>query len=209
MRRWSPAPKAPARRPRLVIMVKEPWPGRVKTRLGAGIGMAPAARWFRRQSLALIRRLSRDPRWETWIAVSPDREGLASRIWPPGVRRTPQGRGDLGARMGRIFRDLPPGPVVIVGADIPGVGPEDIVAAFHGLGACDAVLGPAEDGGYWLIGLARGRRGAPARLFAGVRWSTRHALADTEATLDATRVARLRTLRDVDEAADLDALRLR
>lgn len=199
-----PPRPGPARRPRLVVMVKEPRPGRVKTRLAAGIGAAPAARWFRRQSLALLRRLGRDPRWETWIAVSPDREGLESRVWPAGAPRTPQGPGDLGRRMGRILRAFPPGPVVIVGADIPGVTPTDIAAAFRALGRAEAVIGPAEDGGYWLIGLARGRRPAPAGLFAGVRWSTRHALADTEATLGGLRVARLRTLSDVDEAEDLE-----
>lgn len=195
---------APVRRRRLVIMVKEPRPGRVKTRLGAGIGMGPAARWFRRQSLSLIRRLGGDPRWETWIAVSPDRDGIKSRIWPRGLRRVPQGAGDLGRRMGRIFRDFPPGPVVIVGADIPGVRAADIEAAFRALGLAEAVFGPAEDGGYWLIGLARGRRRAPGGLFAGVRWSTRHALADTAATLGTARIGYLRRLRDVDEAGDLD-----
>lgn len=199
-----PPRPGPARRPRLVVMVKEPRPGRVKTRLAAGIGAAPAARWFRRQSISLLRRLGRDPRWETWISVSPDREGMESRVWPASLRRTPQGLGDLGRRMGRIFRAFPPGPVVIVGADIPGVTPADVAAAFRALGYADAVLGPAEDGGYWLIGLARGRRPAPAGLFAGVRWSTRHALADTEATLGDLRVASLRTLGDVDEASDLE-----
>ena len=73
-------------------MVKEPRPGRVKTRLGHEIGMVEAARWFRRQSLSLLRNL-RDPRWELVLAVSPDREGLASRIWPAGLARVPQGRG--------------------------------------------------------------------------------------------------------------------
>ncbi|MEO1293015.1 MAG: hypothetical protein AAFV62_09325, partial [Pseudomonadota bacterium] len=57
---------------RLVIFVKEPVAGRVKTRLGRGIGMAPAAWWFRHQSRHLIRTLSADPRWETILAVAPD-----------------------------------------------------------------------------------------------------------------------------------------
>ncbi len=108
------------RRHRLVVMVKEPHPGRVKTRLGRGIGMVPAAWWFRHQCARLLRGLA-DPRWDTVLAVSPDAEGLASRIWPAHLGRVPQGRGDLGARMGRVFRGLPPGPVVIIGADIPGV----------------------------------------------------------------------------------------
>jgi glycosyltransferase A (GT-A) superfamily protein (DUF2064 family) len=63
---------SPERRARLILMVKEPVPGRVKTRLGRGIGMVPAAWWFRHQTARLIRRLE-DPRWELVLAVTPDR----------------------------------------------------------------------------------------------------------------------------------------
>ena len=188
------------RRPRLVVMVKEPRPGRVKTRLGRGIGMVGAAWWFRRQARALLRRLA-DPRWVLVLAVSPDAEGMASRVWPAHLPRVPQGRGDLGHRMGRLFRALPPGPVVIVGADIPGITRGHIADAFAALGRAPAVVGPAPDGGYWLIGLKRTAR-PPARLFDGVRWSTPHARADTERTLPRP-IAHVATLRDVDTAADL------
>lgn len=194
---------APTHRRRLVIFLKEPRPGRAKTRLGAEIGMRDAAWWFRLQAQSLVRRLAHDPRWETWLAVSPDREGLESRIWPPRVRRFAQGPGDLGARMGGVFRRFPPGPVLIIGSDIPAIASADIAAGFSALGGADAVFGPADDGGYWLIGLARGRRPCPAGLFQAVRWSTEHALADTRATMPDARVALLRPLRDVDHAADL------
>lgn len=192
-------------RPRLVIFAKEPLPGRVKTRLGRGVGMVEAAGWYRRESLALARRLGRDPRWESWIAVSPDAAGMASRFWPEGLRRWPQGKGDLGARMGRVFRRLPPGPVVIIGADIPGVDPQQIATAFQALGGAEAVFGPAHDGGYWLVGLRRGRRPAPPGLFEGVRWSTEHALGDTVASLGTERHALIERLRDVDTVDDLSA----
>jgi rSAM/selenodomain-associated transferase 1 len=188
-------------RRRLFIFVKEPHPGRVKTRLGAGIGHIGAAWWFRRQCARLLRKLD-DVRWETWIAVSPDREGLMSRIWPSHFPKWVQGRGDLGARMGRVLQTAPPGPVVIIGADIPDIAAADIEAAFRALGDHDVVVGPAPDGGYWLIGMARRRR-IPATLFRGVRWSTNNALADTLASLPGMRVARLRMLNDVDEVADL------
>ncbi|WP_425093059.1 TIGR04282 family arsenosugar biosynthesis glycosyltransferase [Tropicimonas sp. S265A] len=188
-------------RPTLVIMVKEPRPGRVKTRLGRDIGMVAAAWWFRHQSARLIRRLT-DRRWRLVLAVSPDVEGLASRVWPETLARVPQGAGDLGDRMGRVFRSLPPGPVVIIGADIPDIAPPHIAEAFNALGQADAVLGPAPDGGYWLVGLAR-RQAVPARLFDGVRWSTAHARLDTEASMFGLRIARVATLRDVDTAADL------
>ena len=104
--------------------------------------------------------------------------------------------------MGRVFRSLPPGPVCIIGADIPGIEKRHIAKAFQALGGHDAVLGPAPDGGYWLIGLKRSTPPS-AHLFQNVRWSTRHAMADTIATLGTDRIALIDTLRDVDEAADL------
>ncbi|OSP55319.1 DUF2064 domain-containing protein [Pseudoruegeria sp. SK021] len=193
-------------RPRLVVMLKEPHPGRVKTRLGRDIGMVRSAWWFRHQAAGLLRRL-RDPRWDLVLAVSPDREGCLSRVWPEDLPRWPQGHGDLGDRMARIFRQMPGGPVAIIGADIPAVGKGHVARAFAALGRAEAVVGPAPDGGYWLIGLAR-RRGIPPGLFKGVRWSTDHALDDTCATLPGHRIAGIDVLSDVDTVADLPRRRL-
>ncbi|MEC3859769.1 TIGR04282 family arsenosugar biosynthesis glycosyltransferase [Mesobacterium sp. TK19101] len=185
----------------LVVMLKEPHPGRVKTRLGRDIGMVAAAWWFRHQTAGLLRRL-RDPRWQVVLAVAPDAEGLQSRIWPGDFPRLPQGAGNLGDRMARVFRSLPPGPVCIIGGDIPGVRPPHIARAFAALGDHDAVFGPAPDGGYWLVGL-KCSAAVPAGLFDGVRWSSAHALADSVATLAGKRVALVDELADVDTAADL------
>jgi rSAM/selenodomain-associated transferase 1 len=189
------------RRGTLVVMLKEPRPGRVKTRLGREIGRVPAAWWFRHQVTRLLRRIE-DPRWHLMLAVSPDRAGMASRVWPGHLQRVAQGGGDLGARMGRLLRGLPPGPVCIVGADIPGLRRAHVARAFAALGAHEAVLGPAQDGGYWLIGLRR-TAAVPSGLFRGVRWSTGHALGDTIASLGGLRVALCDRLSDVDTAADL------
>ena len=190
-------------RRRVVLFAKEPFPGRVKTRLARGIGSIAAARWFRRESLLLARRLASDPRWELVIAVSPDEAGLKSRVWPERLARWPQGGGDLGARMGRCFQNMPPGPVVIVGADIPGVSRDLVWSAFQALGRSDAVIGPAPDGGYWLIGLKRTPRRAPAQLFEGVRWSSAHTRTDTEASLSGLSLLHIAELADVDEIEDL------
>lgn len=184
----------------LVVMVKEPRPGRVKTRLGRDIGMVGAAWWFRHQTRRVLRRL-RDPRWELVLAVSPDAEGLASRVWPADLARTPQGRGDLGDRMGVAFDAMPSGPVCIIGADIPGVSRAAVAEAFAALGSSEAVFGPAPDGGYWLVGLKRMRR--HKGLFEGVRWSSEFALRDSVTSLRGARVAYVRSLSDVDTVADL------
>lgn len=189
----------------LVIFLKEPRAGRVKTRLGREIGMTKAAWWFRHQYARLVRRVAYDPRWQTVLAISPDL-AIRSAVWPSGIARWPQGRGDLGARMGRAFRAMPPGPVVIIGADVPGITAGHIARAFAALGRDDTVFGPAPDGGFWLIGLKRGGRGIPARLFHGVRWSTEHALADTATTLAPLSIGTTDTLADVDAAEDLKKL---
>lgn len=185
-------------------MIKEPRPGRVKTRLGRDMGLTSAAWWFRHQSAALISRL-RDPRWELTLAVAPDVAGLTSRIWPADLPRVPQGTGSLGDRMARQMHILPPGPVCIIGADIPGISRRHINVAFQSLGNHDATFGPAPDGGYWLVGLKR-MVPPPPSLFQNVRWSTEHALADSRASLPNHRIATVATLADVDTLADLKRL---
>ena len=183
------------------MMLKEPRPGRVKSRLGREVGHVPAAWWFRHQAGAILRRL-RDPRWELVLAVTPDVEGMRSRVWPRDLPRVPQGRGDLGERMGRLLRGGPPGPTCIVGADIPDLDRVHVAEAFRALGRADAVLGPATDGGYWLVGLHR-TAAPPATMFRAVRWSGPHALADTVASMRGLRIARAAVLSDVDTAHDL------
>lgn len=190
--------------PTLVVMVKEPHPGRVKTRLGRDIGLTSSAWWFRHQVAGLLRRIE-DPRWQTVLAVAPDVEGLKSRVWPEHFPRVPQGPGNLGDRMARVFRTMPKGPVCIIGGDIPGITRTRVGEAFKALGNHDAVFGPAPDGGYWLVGLKR-QRPVPPRLFEGVRWSTDTALADSAATMKGLSIAHVATLRDVDTLADLKSL---
>ena len=188
-------------------MLKEPRPGRVKTRLGRDIGMTAAAWWFRHQTASLLRRID-DPRWHTVLAVSPEIQGLTSRIWRKSLPRVPQGGGDLGQRMARVMARFPTRRVCVIGADIPGITPTRIAHAATLLGRHDAVFGPAEDGGYWLVGLRRGGLATP-RMFAGVRWSTPHALADTMAALDGWRIGLADRLADIDTGADLHRLNRR
>lgn len=182
-------------------MVKEPVPGRVKTRLGQDIGMTNAAWWFRHQALSLIRRLQ-DPRWELIIAVSPEKAGMTSRIWPAHLPRHPQGHGDLGQRMARLLRGTAPGPACLIGADIPAISKTHIQDAFDALGRNDAVFGPATDGGFWLVGLKH-PAAAPSSLFKNVRWSSEHALNDSKATLPDYRITDVAKLADIDTSDDL------
>ena len=192
----------------LVVMAKAPRLGRVKRRLAAAVGDQAALAFYRRALAGLLRRVGRDPRWRCWLYVTPDRAMSCGRLWPRGLPRRPQGQGDLGRRMARPFAELPPGAVVIVGSDIPGIARRHILEAFRQLGRHDAVLGPASDGGYWLIGLRR--RPHTPRPFRGVRWSSPHALADTVAGFDARHtLALLEELEDVDDGTSYARFRAR
>ncbi len=182
--------------------------GRVKTRLARGIGRVAAWSFYRRTLAAVSRPLVRDPRWQCWFAVSPDSAADETRIWPVDCPRFAQGNGDLGQRMGRVMANMPGGPVVIIGADIPDIRPHHIAAAFKVLGNHDAVFGPADDGGYWLAGLRR--RPFIVPLFKNVRWSTENALSDTIDNLPpGSKIAYLETLADVDDMSDLQNWRAR
>ncbi len=183
------------------VFARAPRLGAVKRRLAREIGARAALYFHRATLLALLRVLAAERRVRTILAQTPDRPRF--RL-PLQVARVGQGGGDLGARMQRAAARVPHGRVVIIGCDIPDARAADVVAAFRALGRADAVFGPAEDGGYWLVGLSPRR---PARPFAAVRWSTAHALADTLANFCGRRVTFLRTLRDVDTAQDLHGLR--
>lgn len=194
----------PRHAPRLVVMVKNPVAGRVKTRLARGIGTVRATALYRNLVRATTFRLGHDPRWQMLFSVTPD-AAVNGRMLPPVFARMAQGDGDIGARLEHIFDCAPPGPVIIIGTDIPGIDPADIAHGFRALGQHDAVIGPSDDGGFWLIGLSAGVR-RKAR-FANVRWSSVHARRDTEANLVGYRLARLRALDDIDTAEDYVALR--
>lgn len=183
----------------VILFLRAPRLGRVKRRLAHAIGDGAALAFHRHVATRLLRLLARDGRWRVHVAVTPDR-AFVPRAWRVGARMG-QGGGDLGRRMARAFDRLPPGPAVLVGVDIPALGTRQIAAAFAALGRHDAVFGPAEDGGYWLVGFAR-RTTLPRGLFAPVRWSSEHALADTLASLPRRmRVAVLERLADVDDEA--------
>ena len=188
------------RRRTLIVMVKEPRPGRVKTRLGQDIGMVSAAWWYRHQVAGLLRRL-RDPRWDIALSVAPD-TACHGAYWPGDLARMPQGTGDLGRRMRRALSAFS-GPVVLIGSDIPGVERRLIAEAFAKLGTAKSVIGPAEDGGFWLVGLVNGAA-APTSMFEGARWSHADTLKDVLPTLPHP-VAFAASLKDVDTATDLQA----
>ncbi len=180
-----------------VVFARAPRLGTVKRRLAEDIGQRAALRFHQNTLSALLLRLSRDRRFRTLLSITPDRAHVRAPIRVCIMR---QGRGNLGERMDRAFRQSPRTQVALVGCDIPELRPADLQAAFRALGTATAVFGPASDGGYWLVGLSPRR---PSRPFANVRWSSPHALTDTLTNFRGRAVAFLRVLHDVDRAKDL------
>jgi rSAM/selenodomain-associated transferase 1 len=182
----------------VVLFVRAPQLGSGKRRLAQDIGDIGALRFEKLMLRWLLRRLGADKRWHLRLAVTPDKARRQIRQWRGRTETAGQGRGDLGARMLRALRALPPGPVVLVGADIPALDGQNVAAAFRLLGDHDLVFGPAEDGGFWLVG-ARHPRQLP-HMFQGVRWSSPYALADTLAGIPRRlTVAFADPLEDVDD----------
>ena len=180
----------------VIVFARAPQLGTVKRRLARDIGDRNALRFHLATLTALLRDLLRCQRFDVVLAVTPDR---ARFRLPVRVGRIGQGRGDLGRRMSRALGRFGRGRVALVGCDIPDATSADLRLAFRRLGSADAVFGPADDGGYWLIALGPRR---PADLFGASRWSTEHALADTLHQFRNHRVGFVRQLRDVDTLAD-------
>ncbi len=193
----------------LIVMAKAPRFGRVKTRLAAGVGPLEAWRFYRNSLNALLCRLGRDRRWQLILAVTPDDFSGGRAFWPRHGARRAQGRGDLGQRMRNAL--LAAGRsgdrVVLIGGDIPGVEAGHIDNAFRALARRSMVVGPAGDGGFWLIGIRREGKGPGdgglAGAFDGIRWSQPDVL---QRLLENTRhrpPVLTDCLQDVDEVADL------
>jgi len=190
----------------LVVFAKQPVMGAVKKRLAKDIGLVKAT-WFYRQNLTrILRILARDSRWQLWLALSPENASLWPGI-PANTRIITQGHGDLGDRMDRVMQSLPPGPVAIIGSDIPGVLPRHINCVFNVLKRDDVVIGPAGDGGYWVIGMKR--RPVPRGAFKNVDWSSGMEMFQTLGNLTRWNRRWASELHDIDDGDDWDAWRRR
>lgn len=192
-------------------MTKVPAPGRTKTRLAAAIGAdaaAAVARAFLLDTLALSERAAAEAGAVLIVHTDPD-------VPPPWVvdlvtshqgTLASQGEGDLGVRLRRAL-ELDPSPArVVLGTDTPDLPPRLVTAALGALDTRQAILGPSDDGGFHLLGLAAS---APAAwLERGIRWSSAHTLADTAKALAEAglTVGNGATWTDVDDVDGLRAL---
>jgi len=204
--RYALAPRPAAPSDRLIVFGRFPTPGRTKTRLIGELGAIGAAECQRRMTEHIVRavRAAADPaRTQLEFAYEGGAAAGIRRWVGRRFRAHPQGTGDVGERMARCFDrafadrcDR----VVLIGTDCPGATAEILREAFDALATHDLVVGPAVDGGYYLIGMRR-----PADVFSGIEWSTSTVLAETldRATDQGMTVHRLATLRDMDRPEDL------
>ena len=189
----------------LVVFVKEPRPGAVKTRLAAAVGSQVAADFYRTLVETVLQATTPVPgEYERLVFFDPPEARRALREWLPGVSLRAQGAGELGERLADAFaRAFGRGAtrVAIVGSDAPGVTRDTVLRALGALDEADVVLGPAEDGGYYLIAL----RAPRLELVRGIDWSTPAVMRQTLERAAAARlvVRQLEPLRDVDTLADL------
>lgn len=192
---------------RLIVFTRHPEPGKAKRRLIPALGSAGAAhvqREMTRHTLRWVRELVCSHGLSVEVHFEGGSEGLMQACFGTGWTYRPQASGDLGQRMSRAFRDAFREGVretVIVGTDCPGMRADLARSAFDGLKDHDVVLGPAVDGGYYLIGL----RGEVPQLFDGIPWGTGDVFKRTlevigRLGLSATQLA---PLRDVDRPEDL------
>ncbi|MEU9836863.1 TIGR04282 family arsenosugar biosynthesis glycosyltransferase [Streptosporangium sp. NPDC048047] len=187
----------------IVVIAKEPLPGRVKTRLTPPFTPAEAAALASAALADTLDAVARVPVRHRVLAL----RGRTGPWLPPGFTVLPQ-RGDgLDERLAAAFDDAHrahPEPVVLIGMDTPQVTPSLLMSAMDELVRCDAVFGPAADGGFWLLGL---RRPDPA-LLLGVPMSLPVTGAEQLRRLRAAglSVGLLPSLRDVDTAEDAAAV---
>lgn len=192
---------------RILIFAKAPLAGQAKTRLIPALGADGAARLATAMLAETVAAaLEADVgRPELCASPAPDEPEWAGLL-PDGVDLSDQGEGDLGERLARASQRIIAGgeQVLLIGTDCPGLSSELLRAAAFRLRIYDAVIHPAIDGGYALLGLRRFDRS----LFEGISWSTSTVTAETIACL-----VRLGwshhvglTLRDIDEPADLQWL---
>lgn len=194
-------------RPIVFIFARAPRYGAVKTRLARDIGAAETLRFYRNTLNDVARRLASSGRLDVVLAVTPDKAATGAGCWPPGLARVAQGRGHLGQRMVRVLKCAGNRPAIVIGSDIPDASVSLVLDAARVLGQRRFVLGPTQDGGYWLIGARHPARLARRQL-DGVRWSTPHALADTVAKLNDTGLLSC-ILTDVDDGRDYSLIKSR
>ncbi len=190
----------------ILLFIKYPEPGKVKTRFAAEAGQDAALVLYRLLVDRVMKIVTRC-QYPFRICFSPATAGDAFAFWlGPDHRYQPQQGGDLGERMKTAFQKVFSEGVeraLLIGSDVPGLGPEIVEEAFQVLDDCDVVIGPARDGGYYMIGFTASS--FKPEVFDKIPWSTNAVYAATCRIMKAAelRIHCLPLLRDIDTLQDL------
>lgn len=181
--------------PKLSIFARLPEPGKVKTRLIPALGDEGAARLYSRL-LGHTVEVARGSGLEFELRVTGGEAAAFHQLFGSDVAVVDQGEGDLGARMARVGA-----PALLIGSDCPGISVAVLRAAAGALQDRRVVLGPANDGGYYLVGFSE----PVPFLFEDMEWSTPRVLSETLARMAARGMgpAILPELADIDTPEDL------
>ena len=199
-----------ALRARVALMAKAPVSGLAKTRLAPALGAAGAAALAERLLRHAVGQAVASGLGPVTLWAAPDiRHPVFQHLHHrAGVALATQPAGDLGERMAHVFERAfaeGPGPVLLMGCDIPSLDAAALRAAATALESHAVVFAPALDGGYGLVGLRAAPPGLLQALFIGMHWSTPQVMADSRARLAGIGVAHaeLPAVADIDEPADL------
>ncbi|HWP93416.1 MAG TPA: TIGR04282 family arsenosugar biosynthesis glycosyltransferase [Thermodesulfobacteriota bacterium] len=190
----------------LLIFVKYPEPGRVKTRLAEDLGHEKAAEIYASMAESVIHNLSESEEYKTIIFFDPpDRKREMENWLGKRYRLLAQEGNSLGERMANALEktfSLGAEKAVIIGTDCLEITEEIISRAFQSLDEMDLVLGPAEDGGYYLLGM---KESIP-EIFDDITWSTSQVLGQTINKIKTMglKFSLLKTLRDIDTISDFN-----
>lgn len=202
----SRKPPAPSFR-HLLVFTRYPEPGRVKTRMVPALGPDGAAdlqRAMTCQTLTTAMTWNRRAGDRLTVLFDGGSESAMGEMFGRGTRYEPQGPGGLGERLYRAFNAANRGGaqrIVAIGSDCPSIDADVLNTAFDALETHDVVVGPAFDGGYYLIGVRTPR----PELFDGIDWGTNRVMEQSRAIFEqlGLRVAYLEERSDVDVPADL------
>ncbi|HSE83019.1 MAG TPA: TIGR04282 family arsenosugar biosynthesis glycosyltransferase, partial [Thermodesulfobacteriota bacterium] len=189
----------------LIIFVKYPEPGKVKTRLAAVIGKEKAAQIYKKMAETVISNVSRSGEYRTVIFFDPPERKKDFEKWiGNGYMMLPQEGESLGERIIKAFDkafSLGAERAVIIGTDCVEISDELVSQAFGTLATVDVVLGPAEDGGYYLLGLKK----LIHEIFNEINWGTNLVLNQTleKVKKEGLKFQLLKTLKDIDTVNDL------
>jgi len=181
----------------LIIFARRPEISVGKSRLKNKIGRALGASFYYNNLLKTIVKINADKRINLKLCITPD---SAIQDWPksifPRIKRLPQGTGDIGEKMGRVFSKSQK-KTIIIGSDIPDISSKIILNAWKKLYSSNIVFGPAEDGGFWLIGISQSKK--IKGLFNNINWSQKNTLEQVKNNIHpAKKISFVTTLKDVD-----------